>query len=50
MSRKKDTSTAALRARLTPEQFYITQEKGTEPAFTGRFHDCKKDGVYECTC
>ena len=40
----------ALRNRLTPEEFHITQEHGTEPAFTGKYHDCKKDGVYECTC
>lgn len=50
MGKKKDTSSDALRARLTPEQFHITQEKGTEPAFTGEFHDSKKSGMYECTC
>ena len=50
MSKKKDASAEALRARLTPEEFQITQEKGTEPAFTGEFHDCKKTGTYECTC
>ena len=50
MGKKKDTSADALRARLTPEQFHITQEKGTEPAFTGRYHDCKTSGTYECTC
>lgn len=50
MSKKKDTSDDALRARLTPEQFHITQEKGTEPAFTGEYHDCKTQGTYECTC
>lgn len=50
MGKKKDASTEALRDRLTTEQFHITQEKGTEPAFTGEYHDCKKPGVYECTC
>ena len=50
MGKKKDDSADALRARLTPEQFHITQEKGTEPAFTGMYHDCKADGTYECTC
>lgn len=50
MGKKKDTSTDALRARLTPEAFHITQNKGTEPAFTGKFHDCKTDGTYACTC
>lgn len=50
MSEKKDPSADALRARLTPEQFHITQEKGTEPAFTGKYHDCKSNGTYECIC
>jgi len=50
MTKKKDASADALRTRLTPEELHITQEKGTEPAFTGKYHDCKTDGVYECTC
>jgi peptide-methionine (R)-S-oxide reductase len=35
---------------LTPEQFAITRGKGTEPPFTGRYHDCKEEGVYKCAC
>ena len=37
-----------LRSRLTPEQYRITQEKGTEPAFSGEYVDCKDDGTYSC--
>jgi peptide-methionine (R)-S-oxide reductase len=37
-----------LRARLTPEQFYVTQEKGTEQAFTGKYWDHKEAGMYRC--
>lgn len=37
-----------LKDRLTPEQFHITQEKGTEPAFTGKYWNCHDDGVYRC--
>ena len=35
---------------LTPEQFHICREKGTERAFTGQYHDCKTPGVYRCVC
>ncbi len=50
MGNKKETSEEALRARLSSEEFHITQEKGTEPAFSGRYHDCKQDGMYQCIC
>ena len=33
---------------LTPEQFQILREKGTERAFTGRYHDHKERGIYVC--
>ena len=39
-----------LRARLTPEQFHVTQEQGTERAFTGEYFDCKTAGMYKCIC
>lgn len=35
---------------LSPEQFQVARKKGTEPAFTGEYHDCKKEGVYQCVC
>jgi peptide-methionine (R)-S-oxide reductase len=35
---------------LTPEQFQITRKKGTERAFTGRYHDFKDKGIYQCVC
>ena len=37
-----------LRARLTPEQYHVTQEKGTERAFTGEYWNHKEDGKYHC--
>lgn len=37
-----------LKSRLTPEQYHVTQEKGTERAFTGKYVNCHDDGVYRC--
>jgi len=36
------------RKLLTPEQYRVTRKKGTERAFTGRFHDSKAEGTYTC--
>jgi peptide-methionine (R)-S-oxide reductase len=35
---------------LTPEQFRVTRQQGTERAFTGEYHDSKEKGIYECVC
>ncbi|MDX1404760.1 MAG: peptide-methionine (R)-S-oxide reductase MsrB [Woeseiaceae bacterium] len=39
-----------LRSRLTAEQFEVTQRKGTERPFSGKYVDHKEDGVYRCVC
>ena len=36
------------REELTPEQYYVAREKGTERAFTGEYWDHKGGGVYRC--
>jgi peptide-methionine (R)-S-oxide reductase len=41
---------AELRARLTPLQYQVTREKGTERAFTGAYEHNKEAGVYRCVC
>ena len=46
--RSKTFSDDDLRARLTPLQYHVTQEAGTEQAFTGDTWDQKQDGVYHC--
>ena len=38
------------RVQLTPEAFEVTRRKGTEPAFAGKYWDCKTAGLYRCVC
>ena len=38
------------RALLNPESYDVARKQGTELAFTGKYHDCHKDGVYQCVC
>ena len=38
------------RALLTPEQYRVTRQGGTECAFTGSYHEFKGKGVYRCVC
>ena len=39
-----------LKAKLTDQQYEITQQRGTERAFSGEYVDHKQDGTYRCVC
>jgi peptide-methionine (R)-S-oxide reductase len=48
MSQKVSRSDAEWRKLLTPEQYHILREHGTERAFTGEYHATKDAGLYKC--
>jgi methionine-R-sulfoxide reductase len=45
-----EKSEAEWRAQLSPEQFYVARQAGTERAFTGRYWETKDAGIYRCVC
>lgn len=48
MTDKLDLTDAEWRERLTPEQYHILRERGTERAFTGKYDGNKQAGEYAC--
>ena len=50
MSEKIRKTDAEWQQQLTPEQYYVTRQKGTERAFTGKYNNTKGKGVYQCVC
>lgn len=50
MTDKKKKTDQEWKEKLTDEQYAVTREKGTERAFTGKYHDHKEQGVYKCVC
>ncbi len=49
-SRKIEKNDSEWREKLTPEQYAVTREAGTERAFTGPWVNEHRDGTYKCVC
>lgn len=49
-SEKITKSEKEWKEQLTQEEYQVTRKKGTERAFTGKYHDCKEAGTYHCIC
>ncbi len=50
MTDKIQKTTDEWRAELTPEQFRVCRQCGTETPFTGEYWDCHDRGMYRCVC
>ena len=50
MSKQSNPSQDELKARLSREQFHVTQKAGTERPFTGKYNAHKASGMYLCVC
>jgi peptide-methionine (R)-S-oxide reductase len=48
MPKKIEKTEDEWRKELTPEQYHVCRDKGTEPAFTGKYYKTKDPGVYKC--
>jgi peptide-methionine (R)-S-oxide reductase len=50
MTDKISKTDAEWRRQLTPEQYHVTRQAGTERAFTGAYNNSKTPGTYACVC
>jgi peptide-methionine (R)-S-oxide reductase len=50
MKNKIRKSEEEWKIQLTPAQYHVTRERGTEPAFSGKYYHYKGEGIYHCIC
>ena len=50
MARGGSRSDEDWKRQLTPQQYVVTRNRGTEQAFSGEYNDCKAEGIYRCVC
>ena len=50
MTEKIEKSTEEWKEQLTPDQYEICINHGTEPPFSGKYNDTKLEGAFKCTC
>ena len=50
MAEKVKKTDAEWKKQLTPNQFHVTRQQGTEPPFTGEYESTETPGMYNCVC
>lgn len=50
MAEKVQKSETEWKKQLTPNQYHVTRQKGTEPPFTGEYESTDAAGTYKCVC
>lgn len=50
MAEKIKKTDAEWKKQLTPNQYYVTRQRGTEPPFMGEYCDSKESGTFVCAC